>query len=74
MVGLNPLSNDKILEWSKFKAHADNKINVIQNLNLVLEGLENILGKGENTGYQHFLLFRKCFQKASFSRVVKSRD
>ena len=25
---------------------------------------ENILGKGENTGYQHFLLFPKCFQKA----------
>ena len=24
---------------------------------------ENILGKGENAGYQHFLLFPKCFQK-----------
>ena len=23
---------------------------------------ENILVKGENAGYQHFLLFPKCFQ------------
>ena len=26
---------------------------------------ENIVGKGENAGYQHFLLFPQCFQKAS---------
>ena len=24
--------------------------------------VENIVGKGENAGYQHFLLFLKCFQ------------
>ena len=30
--------------------------------------------KGENAGYQHFLLFPQCFQKAFFLRVVKSRD
>ena len=28
-------------------------------------------GKGENAGYQHFLLFPQCFQKASFSRSLK---
>ena len=28
--------------------------------------LENIVRKGENAGYQHFLLFPQCFQKASF--------
>ena len=27
--------------------------------------VENIVGKGENAGYQHFLLFPLCFQKAS---------
>ena len=26
--------------------------------------VENVLEKGENTGYQHFLLFPQCFQKA----------
>ena len=36
--------------------------------------MENIVDKGENAGYQHFLLFPQCFQKASFSKVVKSRD
>ena len=27
---------------------------------------ENIVGKGENACYKHFLLFLKCFQKAPF--------
>ena len=27
---------------------------------------ENIVGKGENAGFQHFLLFPRCFQKLSF--------
>ena len=27
--------------------------------------VENIVGKGENVGYQHFLLFPQFFQKAS---------
>ena len=26
---------------------------------------EKIVGKGENAGYQHFLLFTQCFQKDS---------
>ena len=29
--------------------------------------VENIVGKGENAGYQHFLLFPLCFQKPSFT-------
>ena len=33
-----------------------------------LARVENIVGKGENAGYQ------RCFQKASFLGVVKSRD
>ena len=28
--------------------------------------VENIVGKGENAGYQHFLLVPQCFQKAFF--------
>ena len=27
--------------------------------------VENIVGKGENAGYQHFLLFPQCFPKPS---------
>ena len=33
---------------------------------------ENIVGKGENVGYQHFLLLQQCFYKASFSGHQKS--
>ena len=62
---VNSLPNDKILDWSKFKAHGEDKINVTQNLNFVLYRVENILGKGEIPGYQHSLIFPKCFQKAS---------
>ena len=28
----------------------------------VFHRVENIVGKGENAGYQHFLLFPQCFQ------------
>ena len=32
----------------------------------VFDRVENIVEKGESAGYQHFLLFPQCFQKASF--------
>ena len=68
---LNTLPNDKILDWSKLKTFADEKINVTQYLNFVFGRVENNVGKGENAGYQHFLLFSQCFQKPSFSGSLK---
>ena len=35
--------------------------------------VENIVGKGENAGNQHFLHFQQCFQKVSIS-VDEIRD
>ena len=32
----------------------------------VTDWVGKIVGKGENAGFQHFLLFSQCFQKASF--------
>ena len=29
--------------------------------------VKNIVGKGENAGYEHFLLFPQCFQRLSLS-------
>ena len=58
------LLNDKILDWSKLKAFADDKIYVTIKFKSVLGRVENIVGKGENAGYQHFLLFPQCFQNA----------
>ena len=40
-----------------------------EKLKIVFGMLKNIIGKGENPGYQHFLHFLQCFQKASSKRV-----
>ena len=37
-----------------------------------LKRLENLVGKGENAGYQHFLLFPQCFQKFCMSESLKA--
>ena len=65
------LPNDKIVDLSKFKEFADNKINVTQKQKFALRRLENIVGKRENAGYQHLLLFPQCFQKTIFSGSLK---
>ena len=67
------LPNNIFLDWTKLKALVDDKINVTEKLKFVLGKVENI-GKGENAGYQNFLHFPQCFQKALFVRVVKNRD
>ena len=46
------------------KAFADDKLKVIQMQKFVPDKTENIEGKEENAGYQHFLLFSQCFKKA----------
>ena len=43
----NSLSNDKILEVTKFKAFADDKLNVPKMIISVFGKLENIEGKGK---------------------------
>ena len=37
----------------------------------VFDRVENIVEKGENAGYQHFLLFPQYFEKASFPDTSK---
>ena len=44
------LPNDKILDLSKFKAFADDKIIPTQKLKFVLGTVENFVGKRENAG------------------------
>ena len=55
------------------KTLADNKakLNVTQRLKFVIGKVENIVGKGENYGYQPFLLFPTMFSKGYFLRVFK---
>ena len=66
--GINSLPNYKILDMIKLKAFADEKLNVS-----IFDREANTIGKGENAGYQHFLLFL-VFSKAFFFKFVKSRD
>ena len=54
----------------KFQASADNKFGLAEIKGFVFERVENIVGKGENAGYQHFLLFPQCFQKASSCKKI----
>ena len=50
----------------KLKAFADNNSYVAQMMIDVFDRFENIAGKGENAGFQHFLLFPQCFLELSF--------
>ena len=64
LISCNSLTNNKILDWSKLEAFADDKINVTKQMKF---GMDRV----ENTDYQHFLLFPQCFQKATFLGLLK---
>ena len=70
-VVINTLPNNKTLDWFKLKAFSDDKINLAEKLKFVMGRVQNIVGKGENAGYQHFLLFPQCFLKASCTGLLK---
>ena len=50
------LPKDQILDLSQLDEFADDKTDVTQKLKFVFVRIENIVGKGENARYQHFLL------------------
>ena len=67
---------ENIVEKSEiltFKAFADDKFRVAKMMNFVLDRVGNIVGKGENAGNQHFLLFPQCFQKLLSWGSIKVR-
>ena len=55
----------------KMKAFADDKLNVTKVIISLFGRVENTVGKGENAGYQHFLLFPQCFPKPSSLGLLK---
>ena len=59
------------------KAFGDDKINVTEKLKFVSASVKNIVGKGENAGNQHFLVFPLCFLSLLFQScrdcMVKSK-
>ena len=68
---VNSLRNGQMLDKSQLKAFADDKLNVAKMMISVCDRLQNIVGKGENAGYQHFLVFSQPI-KTSLSRVMKT--
>ena len=72
LISINPLPNDKVLDMTKLKVFADDKLNVARMIPL-LDRVENTVRKGENAGYQHFLLFLECFPKPSSLGSLKVR-
>ena len=56
-----------MIDWSKFKAFADDNLNVAKTAKFCICWREKKLsaGKGKYAGYQHFLLFPQSFSAAS---------
>ena len=71
----NLLPNDQILDMTKLKAFADDKLNIDKMTIFLLDRVENTEGKLENAGYQHFLLFPQSFPKlTSLGSTVRCFD
>ena len=64
----NSLPNVNMLDLSKLKAFADDKLKIIKMMISLFDRVENTLGKGETASYQHSLLFPQCFPKPSSLR------
>ena len=66
------LPNNKILDMTKLKALADDKLKIAKLTISLSDRIEkNTMVKGENAVYQHFLLFPLCFQKPSLLGSLK---
>ena len=69
---LNSLPNI-FLDRTKLRALADDKLFVAVMMFSVFDRVENTVVKGENAGYQYFLLFSQCFPKPSYLGSLKIR-
>ena len=63
---LNLFTRGTILDQTKLKVFADDKLNVTKVTISVFDRVENIVGKGEITCISSFFFSPQCFQKASF--------
>ena len=66
-----PITRRQILDPSKLRKFADYNFKFDQNGRKLFNWVENTVGKGEIAGYEQFLLFPQCFQKACFPGVSK---
>ena len=66
----NPLPNNKIFDWSKLKAFADDNINVNEKIQYILGRVENTV-KRRKCWLPEFSAFRTMFSKGYLLRVIK---
>ena len=60
---------------TQLTAFADDNLHLAKVTISLFDNVKNPVGKGENAGYQEFLLFPQCFPKPSSQlRIVKRRD
>ena len=72
---MNSLQNDKILDLSKFKAFADDKINVTKKTERSFwDGKKTLWEKDKMLRLPAFSPIPTMFSKGLFFRVVKSQD
>ena len=71
---INSVPNDKILDGSKFKAFADDKIKVLKMMISAFDRVEKIVGKGEFAVTSIFSFSLNVFKTPFTLKVVKSRD
>ena len=64
---LNLYQHEKNFDPSNLEDFVDYKTNVTYKMNFDKGRVENHVGKGENAGCLHLLLFPQCFQRASLS-------
>ena len=71
METVNPFPNDKILDQTKLKAFADDKLNVTKMIISVFDRVENIVGKGEIACTSNFSFSLDVFKNLLFQRHQK---
>ena len=65
------LPDDKILDWSKLKAFADDKLNVTKMIISLFDRVENIIGKGEIACTSNFSFSHNVFKSLLSRRRQK---
>ena len=58
---INPLPDDKTLDWSNLKQSADDNFESDENSRKFSKRMESTVGKEEIACYEQFLLFPQCF-------------
>ena len=69
----NPFPNDRILDTTKLKAFADDKMNAPKMIIYLFNLVENTVGKGENAGYRTFFSFSHCVFKRLIQQTRKNQ-